>query len=189
MNPLDIPLSIEKCLEGPQISRLNRVSQPNLILILTKVIDYAVEMYDSNFAPQVKIMIAKQIIKDFWHLRVDEIAYVFSQGFVGKYHKVHKIDDLEFDGRVYGKVMPVHLMAWIKIYDVFERTDHFHSKHLANKEPYEKQFEEVNRRETKSISELMQNKKKEYKAIKKAQEDVFGPSQCKSQNQQKSKPK
>ncbi len=102
-------------------------------------------------------LIVNDMKKDYHYFKVGEIAMVLRKGVQGKY------------GNVPAGTSPIYY--WFHQYDIGERIDHFQAEALKYKEPYEKQYQEIEKKEAQDFETVYQKQVKYLKAQKKA-EDV-----------------
>jgi len=99
-------VAIGSALQSVQLSKLRTEhGTPLLEAIVTKLL---VELFKfKGNSPDVHTLTAwaKLIGQEYWHLKVDELVYVFRQGLHGKY------------GKIYGNIDYVTLTEWFGLYD------------------------------------------------------------------------
>jgi len=153
-----IPATIAEAFNGDQISMLERVEPKkvdDMILILLNEVFMAHSMEATT---HVLLMMVGKIKEKYWFMKLEEIAFVFQNGIMGFY-------------KVYGKLTPAVILEWIHEYDINDRDQFCETEALKYKEPYEKQYQEIEKKEAQDFETAYQNQVKYLKAKKKA-EDV-----------------
>jgi len=148
------PLTVKQAVIGDPISLLNREHPEILNAVLVKLFDNASSL---KMSEGQTIQVINDIKGQYHYFKVGEVALVIKNGVQGKF------------GNVPAGTSPVYY--WFHQYDIGERIDHFQDEALKYKEPYEKQFEEIERKETQDFETAYQKQVKYLKAKKKA-EDV-----------------
>lgn len=146
-----IPKSVAKAQEGVQLSVIKRHEKAVLELCLLKLISDVSSMHGQDWKGEVMVRLIDQIVTDYWFMKFEEIAMV-----INRPHKV------------YGALKPMDLINWLNEYDD-ERTAYFEGESTKYKESYEKQLDEMHRKDIIKDREDLNNeiKKAEFRQIAK----------------------
>lgn len=122
-----IPKTIKEAQTGIQLSKARLDNEQALNAILT-VIFKDVTDFLGGMEDKLIGMLISQIKTNYWHLKIEEIAYVLGSAINGK-------------KKIYGKVTPIQVMNWFAEYDL-ERNLYYESENGKFKESNERYFEE-----------------------------------------------
>ncbi len=148
------PSIVKEAVIGDPLSLLNREHPEILNAVLVKLFDNASSL---KMSESQTIQVINDIKGEYHYFKVGEIAMVLRKGMQGKY------------GNVPAGTSPVYY--WFHQYDIGERIDHFQAEALKYKEPYEKQYQEIEKKEAQDFETAYKKQVKYLKAKKKA-EDV-----------------
>lgn len=138
---------------GDQLSQIDQKEKDLLNVILLKMIKDALpEKMSTDGSLE---FIANEIKSKYFYFRLKEVAMVLRKGALGMY------------GNIPGGGNPV--LYWMHQYDIGERLDHFESEALKQKENYEKQFLDEERKELKELRDLSKKEFERLQARKEAQ--------------------
>lgn len=150
-----IPLKLEDAQKGIQISVIKRHNPALLELSILSMLKDVTIFYDVTWQPEAELKVIDSIISIYWHLKIEELAYIFRNGIDGVY------------GQVYGKLSPATVLQWISGYDA-ERDAFYVDRNSSYKEGYDKQFRETEIKTAKRINELRKKALEQQQAYKDA---------------------
>ena len=110
-----------QAMKGVQISKFKKeIGIEPLHAAITVMLEKFYSLTSTELSTDQILNYAAQLIKDFWMLRLEEIALVLRKGIKGEY------------GKVYGKISYMTLCDWLNGY-LDSRTNHIDNQHNNQK--------------------------------------------------------
>lgn len=106
-------LTIDKAIEGVSIAKIKKVDYNAFVRVMDVLLCNLLDSVSVNqkFTQHSIPLIIQSVFKTYYYVSIDEVAYIFQQGIIGKYPKSFNKLDLET------------IMCWFQLYDTTERTD------------------------------------------------------------------
>lgn len=155
-----VPNTVEKAQNGLQLSVIKRHNSALVSLAIVKLLTDACQMFGIEWNGEIMVKTADMITEKYWHLNIEEVAMVLTNGSLGKY------------GKVYGNFKPMDVMEWIGQYDDNERLSYHVTRNTAQNESHEKYFREVEMKEAKKANALVKQNIERLQAQKEAKKIV-----------------
>ena len=152
-----VPASIAEAVEkGTQLSRLRKdgLATQTLMFMLAELS----MVFDIEWSDEKLELMVKKIIEKFWHLKIEEVAYVFSLSETGYYGKVS-----------WKGLRVADVISWLHKYDTEDRQDYIESgQHRDGGRP----FEEMDARKNHRMRDMEEKMIEKFSAVEYAKQKV-----------------
>lgn len=117
-------LNSQTALKSPQASVIrHELGEEVTASYIIKSLAEACILTTSNLHPQAQAMIAKQLLHEYWHFKMDELFLVISEGIKGAYAEPDK-------PAIYGQLNIQTIFDWFRKYDSIRQDKIFYEHEI-----------------------------------------------------------
>jgi len=156
-----VPSTIKDAQEGVSLSVIRKHNPVLLDLSIGVLLEDLARSFNAQWSERMMLSIVDRITNKYWYLKIDEIAFVFSNAIDGIY------------GKVYGQIQISTVMEWLHEYDVNDRLSYHESRNAIHKESSGRYFEEKEHKDYIDIRNQTKEMEKKYIASRDAKMKVF----------------
>jgi len=117
-------ITVENALQSPQASVIrHELGEEITASYIIKSLAEACILTSSNLHPQAQAIIAKQLLHEYWHFKMDELFLVISEGIKGAFAEPDK-------PAIYGQLNIQTIFDWFRKYDSIRQDKIFYQHEI-----------------------------------------------------------